>query len=481
MMGDNLDAKTPFNPFKLTATPVKIREDRLADLRKKSAASKVAAATIAVDHQTKSVATIATVAKKKKLEEKKRKAIAVEKEPIGNFPSIPKNVIFYEDTAPIRTLFPKLYPLIDGERKNLYLSKGIRGEDLQAKEIKLLKSKNKFTRETILLYYCLNLLSQAGKTMNLTHIYPHDKFGKPIKTANEIRKDISTPGKSNPHHFTTNPSPTPIQSTQLNRFNKSRDLVLNTHAYFFDTDGLGFDEFVTTQTLFEPLKISCTVNAIENFFHSAEMWSKGKEKFVGVIHPNAEKVKFSGYNITATKEIMNTHTKCTALGYGYHLPQAYRKPWKDSPSGPKHNPLELFRDMFEDDLSSRLKKSMSSNCNDLMENYNDSPEDTPYLKTSPYCENQHVATYISKSMQSRKIGPKNNEQTNPNWSQLKDICNKVKPDMVKDVFTKTNFVTLYKVTKVDSKHITIVKEILEKSAEESLNKKLDEMIARLKN
>ena len=315
--------------------------------------------------------------------------------------------------------------------------------------------------------------------MNLTHIYPHDKFGKPIKTATEIRKEIENPEKSNPHHFTTNPFPTPRSSIQLNPFNKSKDLVLNTHAYFFDTDGLGFDEFVTTQTLFEPLKISCTVNAIENFFHSAVMWPKGKEKFVGVIHPNAEKVTFNGYNITATQEIMNTHTKCTALGYGYHLPQAYRKGWREPNSGPKHNPLSRFRDMFEDDISSRLQKSMSSNCNDLMENYNDYPEDTPYPKISSYCENQHVATYISKSTKSKKIGPKNNEQTNPNWRKLEYICTKLKPNMIKDVFTKTNFVTLYKVTKVDNKHITIVKEILEKSAEESLNKKLDEMLSRL--
>jgi hypothetical protein len=479
MMGENVDDKTlPPKRNRITALPVKRKKSSIP-ITPRIQQALGRAENIANNDEARKKAISETVAKKKKLEEKRRKAIAVKKESIGNTSSYPKNVIFYEDTAPIINLFPELYPLIDGERKNLYRSEGIGGEDLQAKEIELLKSKNKFTRETILLYYCLNLLSQAGKTMNLTHIYPHDKFGKPIKTANEIRKEIDTPEKSNPHHFTTNPFPTPRSSTQLNPLNKPNDLVLNTHAYFFDTDGLGFDEFVTTQTLFEPLKISCTVNAIENFFHSAEMWSKGKEKFVGVIHPNAEKVKFSGYNITATQEIMNTHTKCTALGYGYHLPQAYRKGWREPNSGPKHTPLSLFIDMFEDDISSRLQKSMSSNCNDLMENYNDSPEDTPYPKTSSYCENQHVATYISKATKWQKRGPNNNK--NPNWSELKDICNKVKPDMVKDVFTKTNFVTLYKVTKVDNKHITIEKETFNETANKSLEKRLDEMIARLKN
>ena len=89
MMGDNVDPKTPPAPLILTATPVKIREDRLADLRKKSAASKVAAARIIREKNTKPSKT----------------PLAQRAKSIGNTSSYPKNIIYYEDEKPITSTF----------------------------------------------------------------------------------------------------------------------------------------------------------------------------------------------------------------------------------------------------------------------------------------------------------------------------------------------------------------------------------------
>ena len=126
--------------------------------------------------------------------------------------------------------------------------------------------------------------------------------------------------------------------------------------------------------------------------------------------------------------------------------------------------------MFEDEIHSRLQNSINSNCDDLMENYNGSP----YFQKASYCESQLIAAYISKASRQNP-----NHQNDPNWRKLEDICTKLKPNMIKDVFLNTNFVTLYRVKKVDSTHVTIEKETFDETANKSLEKKLDEMLRRL--
>ena len=471
MMGDNLNAKTPFNPFKLTAPPPQIREDSLADRRKKSTAStasKVSAARILREKSTKL-----------------SKSPPTQWKTIGNPSSSPKNGIYYEDTAPLRTLFdPFISSFFSREQvesgntnevnfSDEYKEHGYTGEDLQKKEKQLLEPRGKFTRETLLLYYCLNLLClvRNPKTipMNRTHIFPHESFASPAKNwpLTQIQKHIRKNEDEDRGYYVSNSLTLPSLSPRPN-FNKSANKVHNMHAYFLDTDGFGFDKIFTPKKRFEFRKISSTISQLAEFFLSAEIWLEGTEKFLGLVHPNAEKIEIIGFNEEANQATMRTHTKLSSLGYGYYLPQAYRSTYLFG--GKKINAPQTFTQMFEDEIHSRLQNSINSNCDDLMENYNDSP----YFQKASYCENQLIAAYISKSTNAKR-------QKNPNWRALEDICTKLEPNMIKDVFTKTNFVTLYRVKKVDSTHVTIEKETFDEIANKSLEKKLDEMISRLED
>ena len=468
-MGDNVDGKTPFNPFKHTATPVKLREEYLADLRKKSTKSKETAAIILREKSTKPSKSPLTQWKKS----------------IGNTSSSPKNGIYYEDTAPLRTLFdPFISSFVSQEQVEFgntnevnfsdeYKEHGYTGEDLQKKEKELLAPGGKFTRDTLLLYYCLNLLClvRNPKTipMNCTHIFSHESFASPAKNwpISQIRRHIRKKEDEDRGYYVSNSLTLPSLSPRPN-FNKSANKVHNMHAYFLDTDGFGFDKIFTPQKRFEFRKISSTISQLAEFFLSAEIWLEGTEKFLGLVHPNAEKIEFFGFNEEANQATMRIHTKFSALGYGYDLPQAYRPIYHLR--GKAINAHQTFTQMFEDEIHSRLQNSINSNCDDLMENYNDSP----YFQKASYCENQLIAAYISKSKTQK-------QKKDPNWRELEDICTKLKPNMIKDVFTKTNFVTLYRVKKVDTMHVTIEKETFDEPANKSLEKKLDEMLSRLED
>jgi len=445
-MGDNLDAKTPFNPFKLTATPVKIREDRLADLRKKSAASKVAAAIIAVDHQTKSIATIARG--KNSQPSKPAKSI-------GNPSSYPKNIIYFEDQIP-------LISISEGALEN-----GIDNNILMNKYEQKLHVTKSFDKDQVFLYYCIQHLRETGISMSEFHIYHKNKFPHQVKK-HPVAKEILKKESINPQHYQHEQLVASGQQN-LNHSNSPSEKVVNMRAYFVDSDGVSLDEFLESRSEFKPQKISTTVADLGPFFHSAMNWIEGDVKFLGLVHPNAEGIKFTSLNNNIDFIQANHNIKFSAIGYGYRLPAAYRvSVHRRDPLGGVPIPASphiTFGQNFQDEILIRLKNNFSSNCNDLMEGFNNSPE----LINTTYCENQSISAYISKA------------KGDPEHSNLDTICDKLESKMIKDVFTKTNFVTLYRVKKVDSEHITIEKETLEKSAEEALEKKLDEMIARLKN
>ena len=327
MMGDNLDAKTPFNPFKLTAPPPQIREDSLAERRKKSTAStasKVSAARILREKSTKLSKSPPTQWKK----------------PSGNPSSSPKNGIYYEDTVPLRTLFDPWNPFIVNQVKDDYKTHGYTGEDLQKKEKELLAPGGSFTRETLLLYYCLNLLGLVRNpktiSMNNTHIFPHESFANPAKNwpSKQIQTHIRKKEDEDRGYYVSNSLTLPSLNPRPN-FNKSANKVHNMHAYFLDTDGFGFDKIFTPKKRFEFRKISSTISQLAEFFLSAEIWLEGTEKFLGLVHPNAEKIKLIGFNEKANKATKSVHTKFSTLGHGYYLPQAYRRDYNTG-SGDQH-------------------------------------------------------------------------------------------------------------------------------------------------
>jgi len=464
MMGDYVDGKTPPNPFKFIAPPVGLREEYLPDQRKKSTVSKASGARILREKSTKP---------------SKRPPTPWNKNPYNTSPS-PKNIIYYEDTVPLRTLFDPWNSFTVPQDRFDYKKHGYTGEVLQKKEEELLALGGEFTRETLLLYYCLNLLGLVRNpktiSMNSTHIFPHDTFASPAKNwpLKQIRQHIRTQEEDVEErgYYVSNSLTLPPLKPRPN-FNEDKIKVHNMHAYFLDTDGFDFDKILTPKKRFEFRKISSTVTQLTEFFLSAEIWLEGTEKFLGLVHPNAEKIQLIGFNEEASEATKSVHTKFSALGYGYYLPQAYRSqyPVKKEPRRKKESsPHQIFSQMFEQEIHSRLQNSINSNCDDLMENYNGSP----YFQKATYCESQLIAAYISKASQQNP-----QHQNNPNWRKLEDICTKLKPNMIKDVFSNTDFITLYRVKKVDSTHVTIEKETFDESAKESLEKKLDEMLSRL--
>ena len=437
MMGDNVDDKTL--PAPLTATPVKIREDRLSDLRKKSAASKVAAARIIREKNTKPSKT----------------PLAQRAKSIGNTSSYPKNIIYFEDQIP-------LISISEGAVEN-----GIDNNILMNKYEQKLHETKSFDKDQVFLYYCLQHLRETGISMSEFHICHKNKFSAGVKK-HPVAKKILKKESINPQHY---------QHEQLvssgrqnpNHSNSPSEKVANMRAYFVDSDGVSLDEFIESRSEFKPQKISSTVAALSPFFHSAMNWIEGDVKFLGLVHPNAEGIKFTSLNNNIDFIQANHNIKFSAIGYGYRLPAAYRvSVHRRDPLGGEPIPASphiTFGQNFQDEILIRLKNNFSSNCNDLMEGFNNSPE----LINTTYCENQSISAYISKAT------------GDPESSNLDTICDKLEPKMIKNVFMNTNFVTLYRVEKIDNDHITIVKEILKEPAKESLENKLDEMLARLKN
>ena len=59
------------------------------------------------------------------------------------------------------------------------------------------------------------------------------------------------------------------------------------------------------------------------------------------------------------------------------------------------------------------------------------------------------------------------------------VCEKLEPSSIKDLFTNNNFITLYRVKKIDETYITIKKEPFKEGGEKLLGVKLDKMISLL--
>ena len=206
-MGDNVDPKTPPAPLILTATPVKIREDRLADLRKKSAASKVAAARIIREKNTKPSKT----------------PLAQRAKSIGNTSSYPKNIIYFEDEKPITSTFKMT--------KEEYIDSYISGTQLRTMEDKLHLQDPGFNRGNLFFYYCINRICKIGIRMeefNVKHKNNFPKVSSPI-AAKKIR------GKEaiNPHHYELQPLIITGDTTQ-NTLNQPNEKWKNMIASFVD-------------------------------------------------------------------------------------------------------------------------------------------------------------------------------------------------------------------------------------------------------
>ena len=374
--------------------------------------------------------------------EKRRKAIAAKD---VNQSLHPKNIIYYEDEKPITSTFE-----MDESERNKFYNEGISGVELERMEEELHIQDRGFDRGNLFLYYCINFICENRIRMKDLHVY-HKRYFPRFKHYN-LYKTIGKAENINSHHYQQIKLNENIKPPKTNNLNKSGERIANMHTFFVDCDGIPFEEFVSSRPNFISQKIFSTVELIRYFFRSVDEWMIGDVKFIGIVHPNAEGVEFSGLENSITLEQARPNICFSAIGYGYKLPQAYSSQ-KD------------FLNNFEDEILAKLKTNMSSNCKDLMDQFNESTN----LRNTTYCENQSISAYISKA------------NNNPNSSKLSDICNKLNTHMIKDVFTKTNFVTLYRVKKVDSEHITIEKEPLEAPARKSLDKKLDAMIARLKN
>jgi hypothetical protein len=374
---------------------------------------------------------------------------------IGNASKHPKNIVYFEDEKPIT----KTWEITSEQYKNSFIS----GAELRRMENKLHIQGPGFNRENLFFYYCINLICKIGKPMEEFNIKHKNNFPKPPSRSN-VSKQILKKETTNPHHYELEPLKI-TGSTNQNNLNQAGEKWNNMIASFVDSDGILFDDFINSRKEFEPQKISSTVGLIQSFFHSAKNWVIGKEKYFGLVHPNAEGAEYISLKDEITPNQMMPNVRFSAIGYGYQLPPAYRTSIKRNKEK-KSNlyPHEMLAKNFKDEILAKLKKGISSNCCDLMESFEESSE----LRDTTYCANQSISVYISKG--NSKQGSK----------KLGTICNKLEPNMIKDVFMN-NFVTLYRVTKVDPEHITIEKETFGEPIKKSLEKKLDEMIARLIN
>jgi len=366
---------------------------------------------------------------------------------MGNSSSFPKNIIYYEDEKPLIS--------IDQRAKE----EGIKGTTLETMEKKLHQSNN-FDRGNLLLFYCIHLLCETGQKMSEFHVKHKDQF--PPTPTPTLSKRIRKEERNDPHHYKLEPLNKTIPNPNSSNLNKPNEAIVNMSASFIDSDGILFDEFIKSRPNFEPEQVSSTVGLLQSFFHSAKNWIIGDEKFLGLVHPNAERAEFINVKDEIPLNKVTPNIRFSAIGYGYQLPPAYRV--KIDRYGKKISPHQRLLEHFEGEILTKFKKSISSNCNDLMDRFDTSSE----LRKTTYCENPSISAYISKVSKDKSA------------SRLKNICNELQLNMIKGVFMN-NFVTLYRVKKVDAENITIEKVIFEEPANRSLEKKLDEMICGLKS
>jgi len=367
---------------------------------------------------------------------------------MGNPSSFPKNIIYYEDEKPLIS--------IDRRAKE----EGIEGTTLEIMEQELHQSNN-FNRGNLLLFYCIHLLCETGQKMSEFHVHHNNKL--PVVSPHTLSKRILKEEKNiNPFHYQFEPLDKIIKSANPSSLNKPNEEIFNMSASFIDSDGILFDEFIKSRPIFEPQQVSSTVIHLQAFFHSAKNWIIGDEKFLGLVHPNAERAEFINLKDEIPLNKVTPNIRFSAIGYGYQLPPAYRV--KIDRDGKKISPHQRLLEHFQDEILAKLKKDISSTCNDLMDRFDTSSE----LRKTTYCENPSISAYISKVSKDKSA------------SKLKNICNELQLNMIKGVFTN-NFVTLYRVKKVDAGNITIEKVIFEEPANRSLEKKLDEMICGLKS
>jgi hypothetical protein len=385
-------------------------------------------------------------------------SLTQQKKSIGNISSYPKNIIYYEDEKPITSTF--------NIKSEEYYKSFISGNRLKTMEDELHLQVRGFDRGSLFFYYCINRICKIGIRMEEFNIKHKNSFPK-VKSSKTVAQLIRHNEQTNPHYYE---SETPIipSAANQNDLNQAGERLDNMIASFVDSDGILFDDFIKANQdgIFEYQKISSTVGLFQKFFQSAKNWNINDEKFFGLVHPNAEGIEYIGFNDDITPNNMAKNIHFSAIGYGYELPPAYRRSiHRPDATPPIINPHITFKETFGTEILTKLKNSISSNCDGLMEEFNNSPE----LRNTTYCENQSISAYISKAT------------GNSESSNLDAICDKLEPKMIKNVFMNTNFVTLYRVEKIDNDHVTIVKEILKEPAKESLENKLDEMIARLKN
>lgn len=421
MMGDSVNEEKAIFRKRIIATPV---------MRKKSAAHIVPRNSLALGRK-----------------EIPKTPVNHRGKSIGNASKHPKNIVYFEDEKPITSTFK----MSEKDREKFY-TEGISGAELEKMEEELQIHDQGFDRGNLFLYYCVNFICENRIRMRDLHVYHKGMF--PTFKGTSLFKKIGRAEYKDPHHYQHAELDETIKSPKTGSLNQSGEKIANMHTFFVDCDGLPFDEFVSSHPNFKAQKIFSTVDLIRCFFRSVDEWMIDDVKFIGIVHPNAEGVEFSGLQDSVTLEQAKPNICFSAIGYGYRLPQAY----SSEASGD-------FLNNFENEILAKLKTNMSSNCKDLMDQFNHSKK----LRNTTYCENQSISAYISKA------------QGKSNSSKLSQICAKLEPNMIKDVFTKTNFVTLYKVTKVDSEHITIEKETLDEPTKKSLEKKLDEMLISIKN
>jgi hypothetical protein len=412
---------------------------------------------------------------KAKAEAAKAKANPIESsKPDFNASSFPKNVIYYEDSKPvIDTLMVDevtnfengSYCIKRAAVRKEYEANGVSGTTLRRKE-KEHHLQKKIDRGTLLLHYILSLIDQTispisePEPIRNFHLYKKQKFPQKEHKTHQYHQ-ITKEEKTDIHYYRTNNLAQNDNPPKPTDFNADLGKITNCRAYIIDSDGIDFDEFISTRDKFQPLKITSTVDGLNPFFHSASSWLNGVEKLLGIIHPNAEAAEFSGFNNTISSREIKSNVWLTAIGYGEQLPPAYRtKVIRDQQEDLK--PSAEFINHFAEEILIKLRNSLSSKCNDLMENIENPPHPP---STTTYCENQSISAYISKLKRPPSI--------------LQSVCEKLEPSSIKDLFTNNNFITLYRVKKIDETYITIKKEPFKEGGEKLLGVKLDKMISLL--
>jgi len=459
--GNSNSKSTPFNPFSPNA-----REDRIAELRRKSEESRKKAEYILADSNRSEESgkkAKDTIADSNRSEESRKKAEYIladsNRSKIGNH-DWRWNFITLEDAKPFNDeaeffsmsdpLFSKCSLGIDIKLNSQMCFEN--NSQIPIQEIENRSETGMFISE------CFRRVAKFirpgpgdYKLMHKDHLsklvgYKSNNTSKEIKE--EEKEDIMyyvNEKHTKNGEIVDRVSLVPAPTTK--RVGNNEQINFEKRAKFFkaaviDTDGASLEKmFSQKNNTLEFGKINTNNGLLQNFFSNIDYWGTDDKKLLVVIHPNYESSIFNGIMERPNFDEIAHHIHPLTLTYGLEMPPFFRR---DDVT--KFLPIEDYLDQdpairraLERELANNIYATIQSN--QFLETYRGE-----YPLSTTYAEHVYSSFYVSKNPRS---------STKRKRKVLEDFCIPKSDKERDDLYKGNDFIQCYEIEKISDYEIKV--------------------------